>query len=90
MENSSNMSDTVDKLKNNLIFMKTPINHNLSIINEIIELFDKTTLALLNPIKKLKVASTDKYTSLSELEYKSKQQQNIFIIIKKYLKFQIL
>jgi len=68
MENStSNITDTADKVKSILINMKSPLKHNLSKINDILDLFDKSTLALLNPIKKLKISATAKFEDLTEL-----------------------
>lgn len=70
MENSSNMSDTADKVKGILTSMKSPLKHNLSKINDILDLFDKSTVALLNPIKKLKISAAAKFEDLMELEKK--------------------
>ena len=52
--------------------MKSPLKHNLCKINDMLDLFDKTTIALLNPIKKLKIASAAKVDTLMELEQKGK------------------
>jgi hypothetical protein len=70
MENSSNMSDTADKIKPILTNLKFSLKHNLSKINDILDLFDKSTLALLNPIKKLKISAAAKFENLMELEKK--------------------
>lgn len=78
MENTSNMSDTADKVKPILSNMKSSIKHNLSKINDILDLFDKSTLALLNPIKKLKISSAAKSEHLMELESKDIYLTNEF------------
>jgi len=68
------MSETVDKIKNILVALKSPLKHNLSKINDILDLFDKSTIALLNPIKKMKIAAATKFETLMELEKKGKNQ----------------
>lgn len=67
MENSSNVSDAADKVRGILVNMKSPLKHNLSNINDILDLFDKSTLALLNPIKKLKISAAAKFQDLMEM-----------------------
>lgn len=74
MENSSNMSESTEKVKNILLNMKNPVKFNLSKINEMLDLFDKTSIALLNPIKKLKISCSEKINTLKELEEKGKFQ----------------
>jgi len=70
MASNSNTSDSLEKLKNTLNEMKTPIKFNLLRINEILDLFDKTTSALINPIKKLKISCETKLENLAEIEEK--------------------
>ena len=83
MENTSIMVETVEKVKNTIINMKNPLKNNLSKINEILNLFDKTTIALINPIKKLKISYASKINSLLEFDKKGKY----FLVLKYFLIF---
>jgi len=56
MESSSKIHDYIEIMKTKLDTMKNPLNHNLTKLQDILDLFDKATAALLNPIKKLKIS----------------------------------
>jgi hypothetical protein len=81
MASLTNTNDSIEKLKNTLNEMKTPLKFNLLRINEILDLFDKTTSALINPIKKLKIFCSSKLENLTEKEENGKRK---LIKIKKY------
>jgi hypothetical protein len=74
MASLTNTNESIDKLKNSLNEMKTPLKFNLLRINEILDLFDKTTSALINPIKKLKISCASKLENLAEKEEKGKKE----------------
>ena len=56
MESSSKVSEYIEILKSKLNLMKSPLKQNLNNLNDLLSLFDQTTAALLNPIKKLKIS----------------------------------
>jgi len=64
MESSCKTSDYIENLKSKLSSLKYPLKHNLNNINDLLELFDETTAALLNPIKKLKISYIMRINSL--------------------------
>lgn len=56
MECSSNYSDYIELVKSKLKSLKYPMKNNLNNIDDLLNLFEQTTAALLNPIKKLKIS----------------------------------
>ncbi len=56
MESSSKIHEYIELMKSKLDTMKNPLNHNLTKLEDILDLFDRATCALLNPIKKLKIS----------------------------------
>jgi len=56
MESTSKIDNYIESMKSELDTMKIPLNHNLHKLNDIIDLFESATSALLNPIKKLKIS----------------------------------
>jgi len=56
MESDSKISDCIQSAISNLNSLNNPLKNNFTIIKETLELFEKMTSALLNPIKKLKIS----------------------------------
>jgi hypothetical protein len=56
MESHTKISDCIQLAISNLNSLNNPLKNNVTIINETLELFEKMTSALLNPIKKLKIS----------------------------------
>lgn len=64
MECESKISDNLEAMKDKLYAIKIPSKQNLRNINEFLDLFDRTTTALLNPIKKLKISYNMRINSI--------------------------
>ena len=56
MESDSKISDNIQLMRNKLDTMENPMKNNVTDIGETLELFEKMTSSLLNPIKKLKIS----------------------------------
>lgn len=56
MESASKFSDNLEEIKEKIDNLKFPSEQNLKSIHDILELYDRSTAALLNPIKKLKIS----------------------------------
>ena len=56
MESASKITDCIEMMKSKLEDIKNPLKQNINTVADILDLFERTTSSLLNPIKKLKIS----------------------------------